>query len=83
MKEVTFDDGFTVEITATPVYDIKNERQIRGVVLKYEDVSERTRVANEWKRAKEAAEMSVVEVDVPVQYESRDSYPPECYRGVQ
>ena len=58
MKEVTFDDGFTVEITATPVYDIKNERQIRGVVLKYEDVSERTRVANEWKRAKEAAEMS-------------------------
>ena len=58
MKEVTFDDRFTVEITATPVYDIKNERQIRGVVLKYEDVSERTRVANEWKRAKEAAEMS-------------------------
>ena len=58
MKEVSFDDGFTVEITATPVYDIKNERQIRGVVLKYEDVSERTRVANEWKRAKEAAEMS-------------------------
>ena len=58
MKEVTFDDGFTVEITATPVYDIKNEGQIRGVVLKYEDVSERTRVANEWKRAKEAAEMS-------------------------
>lgn len=58
MKEVTFDDEFTVEITATPVYDIKNEGQIRGVVLKYEDVSERTRVANEWKRAKEAAEMS-------------------------
>ena len=58
MKEVTFDDGFTVEITATPVYDIKNERQIRGVVLKYEDVSQRTRVSNEWKRAKEAAEMS-------------------------
>ena len=58
MKEVTFDDEFTVEITATPVYDMKNEGQIRGVVLKYEDVSERTRIANEWKRAKDAAEMS-------------------------
>ena len=44
MKEVSFDDGFTVEITATPVYDIKNERQIRGVVLKYEDVGKATQL---------------------------------------
>ena len=58
MKEVTFEDGLSVEITATPVYDIKGNGNIRGVVLKYEDISERIRVANEWKRAKEAAEMS-------------------------
>lgn len=35
----------------------KEREQIRGVVLKYEDVSERTRVANEWKRRR-SAEMS-------------------------
>ena len=57
-KEVVFDENFVVEITATPVFENNNEGRVQGVVLKYEDVSERHRVAKEWLRAKEAAEKS-------------------------
>lgn len=50
--------GMTVEITAIPVFDKGHKDHIRGIVLKYEDVTERLKVAAELKAAKEAAENS-------------------------
>ncbi len=56
-KELELEGDVFVEVVATPV-SAEDGRQPRGVVLKYEDVTERRRVAKEWIRAKEAAENS-------------------------
>lgn len=57
-KELLLEDDTAVEIVATPVYSGDNTGKLQGIVLKYEDVSERHKVAKEWLRAKEAAEKS-------------------------
>ena len=57
-KELNLEGDAIVEIVATPVYSGAKEGKPRGVVLKYEDVTERRKVAREWLRAKEAAEKS-------------------------
>lgn len=57
-KELNLEGDAIVEIVATPVYSGAKDSKPRGVVLKYEDVTERRKVAREWLRAKEAAEKS-------------------------
>ena len=56
-KELELEGDVVVEVVATPVSGVQGGKT-RGVVLKYEDVTERRRVAKEWLRAKEAAETS-------------------------
>lgn len=56
-KELELEGDVAVEVVATPVSGVQGGKP-RGVVLKYEDVTERRRVAKEWLRAKEAAETS-------------------------
>lgn len=52
-------EGIDIEITATPVFDTADDqRTLRGVVLKYEDVSLQRQAARELQAAKEAAEKS-------------------------
>ena len=52
-------EGIDIEMTATPVFDTAADRHtLRGVVLKYEDVSLQRQAARELQAAKEAAEKS-------------------------
>lgn len=52
-------EGIDIELTATPVFDTRPQgRTLRGVVLKYEDVTRQRQAARELQAAKEAAEKS-------------------------
>ena len=56
-KETSFPDGTIAEITGTPVIDNESGK-IRGIVLKFDDVTENRKAALDLKKAKEAAETS-------------------------
>lgn len=53
---VKISDEFTVEVTASPV--VNEAGVLAGVVLKYEDITQKERTADELRRAKENAESS-------------------------
>lgn len=50
--------GMDIEVTAIPVFDKGKEGNIRGCVLKFEDVTVQRKAADALKEAKEAAEKS-------------------------